>query len=472
MNISSQPDNLIAVRRWLALAVVSLLVAGLLSLMLIVGRVPPFSEWLTADPGFFRRALVVHVDLALIVWFYAFATALFLLIPSPDRSSRPRHTATLGATGVLAMVLSAGFKDATPILANYVPVLDHGLFLAGIFAFGVSIVLTLSDRRLLTTSTTSSIIPAMAIPGLKAMAVVVFIATVTFALSFATTPRGLAPEVYYELLFWGGGHVLQVASMLTMLVVWLILLTGVLGREPFSRRAALILFVILAAPQLVAPILASLGTTTPLYHTGFTRLMQFGIFPPVLVFLGLCLRAVWTDIAARKISGRGLLDPRLIGFLASASLCLLGFVLGAMITGSNTMIPAHYHASLGAVTVSLMTVTFVLLEPLGLSLGKGRLFRMARVQPLIFGAGQMIFAMGFAIAGAYGLGRKAYAADQAIRSSGEVAGLVIMGAGGLLAIVGGLLFLVLTVAAWRMKRLSLKRSPKWTKNPRCTPSRS
>ena len=63
-------------RRWLGPAVASLLLAGLFSGMLIVGRVPPFSEWVT-DPGFFKRALVVHVDLALIVWFYAFATCWY-----------------------------------------------------------------------------------------------------------------------------------------------------------------------------------------------------------------------------------------------------------------------------------------------------------------------------------------------------------------------------------------------------------
>ncbi|MBA2660715.1 MAG: cbb3-type cytochrome c oxidase subunit I [Bradymonadaceae bacterium] len=467
MNTLTHRDTLLAVRRWLILAVVSMLFAGLLSLMLIIGRLPPFSGWLT-DPMFFRRCLVVHVDLALIVWFYAFATALFLLLPSGKPSKRSGHMALVGAGGVLAMVLSAGFEGAAPVLANYVPVLDHGLFLAGLFVFGASVVITLFDGRLLAPGAGPTILPRAAITGLKAMAAVVFIATLVFVISFFETSRALEAEVYYELLFWGGGHVLQVASVLTMLVVWLILLTGLLGREPMGRRTSGLLFGLLVAPQLGAPLLALAGTSSPIYHTGFSRLMQFGIVVPVLVFLGLCLRAVWTDFAAGKLGGRGLLDPRLVGFLASALLCVLGFVLGAMISGSNTMIPAHYHASLGAVTVSLMTVTFALLEPLGFSLGTGRLPAFARVQPLIFGVGQVIFAMGFAIAGAYGLGRKAYAGDQIVRASGEVVGLVVMGAGGLMAIAGGLLFLVLTVAAWRLNRSTYNRSSRW-KNPRFTP---
>src|SRR5262245_23386663 len=73
------------VRRALALAVGSLLLAGCFSLLLIVGRMPVFSEWVS-DPLFFKRCLVLHVDLALVVWFFSFAAGLFALIPG-DRSS-------------------------------------------------------------------------------------------------------------------------------------------------------------------------------------------------------------------------------------------------------------------------------------------------------------------------------------------------------------------------------------------------
>src|SRR5690554_7907814 len=80
-------DSQKSVRRWLGLSVGALITAGLFSLGLIIGRMPPFSEWVT-DPQFFKRALVVHVDLALIVWFYAFITGLFCLIPRRKRARK------------------------------------------------------------------------------------------------------------------------------------------------------------------------------------------------------------------------------------------------------------------------------------------------------------------------------------------------------------------------------------------------
>src|SRR5688572_16192820 len=63
------------VKRWCSLAVGSLVVAGLLSLAVVVGRLPVLSR-IIDDPLFFKRCLVVHVDLALVVWFYAFLAAL------------------------------------------------------------------------------------------------------------------------------------------------------------------------------------------------------------------------------------------------------------------------------------------------------------------------------------------------------------------------------------------------------------
>ena len=228
------------------------------------------------------------------------------------------------------------------------------------------------------------------------------------------------------------------------------LLTPVLGRAPVSRRAAGVLMGVLLAPLFAAPLLALQGTTNATYLRGFTRLMELGIFPVVTTFLVLCVGALRR--ARREGRVVALSDPRVAGFAASATLSVIGFVLGALIDGSNTLIPGHYHASIGAVTVSFMAVTYTLLEPLGLRLEGARRRRLATWQPLIFGVGQMVFACGFALAGAYGMLRKTYASQQHIDHLGQTVGLVVMSVGGLIAVGGGVLFLWLVVSAWRHRR--------------------
>jgi heme/copper-type cytochrome/quinol oxidase subunit 1 len=60
----------------------------------------------------------------------------------------------------------------------------------------------------------------------------------------------------------------------------------------------------------------------------------------------------------------------------------------------------------------------------------------------------LIFTSGFALAGAHGMGRKIYGAEQATRGAAQSAGLALMGIGGLVAVVGGVLFLAIVLTAW------------------------
>src|SRR5689334_7496967 len=74
--VATVPMDCSLTRRALALAIGSLLLAGCFSLLLIVGRMPVFSAWVS-DPLFFKRCLVRHVELALVVWFFSFAAGLY-----------------------------------------------------------------------------------------------------------------------------------------------------------------------------------------------------------------------------------------------------------------------------------------------------------------------------------------------------------------------------------------------------------
>jgi uncharacterized membrane protein YphA (DoxX/SURF4 family) len=61
----------------------------------------------------------------------------------------------------------------------------------------------------------------------------------------------------------------------------------------------------------------------------------------------------------------------------------------------------------------------------------------------------MLHIVGLVWSGGYGVQRKVAGAEQVLRSSGEIAGMALMGLGGLVAIVGGLLFVVVVAGALR-----------------------
>ncbi len=438
--------------QWLGLALGVLTLAGLFSLVVVIGRMPPFDRLVT-DPLFFKRGLVVHVNLALVAWFYSFVAALLFLLPGRLAPSRfARHAVHISAFGVAMMLLAAGMPGSEPVLSNYIPMIDHWLFGVGQIFFATGVLASFVSRRLLTARSTRTgffKIPGAAQMGLRSSAIVLVLAALTFAITSQRITPGLGVEAYYELLFWGGGHVLQLCCSIAMISVWLILLDSALGRCPIGEKTAAILFGAMIVPWLASPVLAMLGTWSPGYRDGFTFLMRWAIFPVLGLFLIACLRLLIEEWRAGRIGFASLSDPQISGFLVSALLTLLGFALGAGIRGSNTMIPAHYHASIGGITAAFMTITFLMLRAFGFSISTRRLRRAAAWQPITYGVGQMIFASGFAIAGIYGMSRKTYGAEQAGRGLGESIGLGVMGIGGLIAVIGGLLFLGIVAAIWR-----------------------
>ena len=96
-----------AARRWMMVAVAVLVVAGVFALLLVVGRMPGL-DVLVTDPLWFKRVLVVHVNLALVCWFYSFVAALLFLLPGRDRSSlTSRWSPWLATLGVSVMAVAA-----------------------------------------------------------------------------------------------------------------------------------------------------------------------------------------------------------------------------------------------------------------------------------------------------------------------------------------------------------------------------
>ncbi len=445
-------------RRWFTLAIGSLVVAGLLSLAVVIGRLPFLSGWID-DPLFFKRCLVVHVDLALVVWFYAFLSGLSAVRSGGSAKPVGRGAFVLAVIGVVGMLAGACMRGAQPVLANYVPVIDHPVFLGGLAAFFVGVILYLLETLAPVARRAGAGLPEDAAAGLQAAAIAVVLAAATWLATRMSLPEGLDTWTRYEFAAWGAGHVLQVANAAAMLAVWLWLIARVAGRSLFTARGARTLFTLLLAPHFAMPLLTARGALDPMYHTGATLLMRWGIFPVVLSVLALGIRHLRTvrppavDTAAGA-TGDPLARVARAGLTASAALTVLGFVLGACIRSSTTLVPAHYHASLGGVTVAFMTAAYLVCAAArgGSSPGMAAVagpWRAATRQLAIFGAGQAVFALGFALGGVYGLGRKAYASEQHVRSTGELIGLSVMGVGGLVATFAGVWFLVLVLREMR-----------------------
>ena len=450
---SSRVDDTRAARSWFVLAIGSLVLAGLLSLLLVIGRLP-FLGWLFTDPLFFKRALVVHVNLAMVLWFQA-GTAAFLGLGCGARLPRGpvALSLALAVTGMLGLLAGAVMPGAQPILANYIPVIDHPVFVAGLVCWFAGAGLFFATA-LATPADPQNGLPDDTLIALRASAAVNLVAIATLAIAWRTTLGGLPAIGYYELVAWGGGHVLQVANVAAMLGLWLLLLHRWSGHAVLSPTASRWLMLVLVLPCVALPLMALGGTSSIGYTQGATELMRWTIFPVGLIVLGLSLRHVARHRAAAAPLVR---DRRITGFAGSAALTVLGFILGALIRSSTTLVPGHYHCAIGAVTIALMAGAYEFCGIISPAAAIAPAVRRARLQLLLFGGGQAVFGLGFALAGAYGLGRKQYGVEQHVRSAGEYLGLGVMGLGGLVAVAGGLCFLAVMlrcIGTWRSRATS------------------
>ena len=136
--------------------------------------------------------------------------------------------------------------------------------------------------------------------------------------------------------------------------------------------------------------------------------------------------------------------PLRAALITSIVLFGVGGIIGFMIQGSNVKIPAHYHGSIVGVTLALMGVVYLLLPRLGFGEPAGR---WATLQAYLYGAGQLLHVIGLVWSGGYGVQRKVAGSEQVLTSFQEVAAMGLMGLGGLIAVVGGLLFVAVVLHA-------------------------
>jgi hypothetical protein len=266
------------------------------------------------------------------------------------------------------------------------------------------------------------------------------LALLTIIAAYLSRDRSASPTSSFENLFWGGGHVLQFAATAGMLASWLLLFHQTVGTHAITPRGAALVFVLLIAPTALAPALA-LTRQDP---AAFTRLMEVGIWPAVVI-LTIAGAATALRHGRRNDLHWPLQTIATRGLFISVAMTFLGFALGAAISGDTTLTPAHYHISIGAVTVSFMTTLLVLMPRFGVPVAHPRL---AMWQPALYGGGQTLFALGLAIAGFWGhAGRKLYDADRIVTTRAERVGWTVAGIGGLLAFAGGILFVMLVVSS-------------------------
>jgi len=434
----------------------------------------------------FYRFLTLH-GLNMLIFFIIFFEMAILYFAGPillsSRLPAPRvgwlafGLMVLGMAVTNAMVLQG---KADVLFTSYPPLQADPLYYVGIifFAVGALIVTCLFFTTLVVAKrehTYEGSIPLVSFGALTAAIIavitllhgaVIYIPTLLWSLGY----MNIDPEVY-RMVWWGLGHSSQQINVAAHVSVWYLLAAltvgGVVVSEKVSRMAfaLYILFISMASAHhlLVDP---GMGPAWKIWNTSYAMYlavlasMVHGFTVPAGIEMGQRLRG-YTRGTFEWLKKAPWGDPGFSG--AALSIVIFGFLGGVTgvtigteqinIIAHNTLrVPGHFHTTVvGGTALAFMAVTYYVL-PL-IFRKRVAFWGLAKIQPYLFGIGIVILGMSMIFQGIFGVPRR----NWDISAPGAVFQIeyhpvvqlfqATMGIGGLLAIVGGLAYILIAVVS-------------------------
>jgi cytochrome c oxidase subunit 1 len=431
------------VRAWALLAIAALAVAGVFALLLALSRTPHVQELMPWSwQSFFHKGLITHVIFSFIVWFVAVQGLISTVATAKAAPSTGMRLKLLGPVALVATVLSYALLSAPalldrgpPSLNNYVPVLDDPLYYAGVTILFLGVGLS-ALRLLLQLIGNKARLDCFAY-GTSVAAALYLIALFCLLLTWMQLPIGLEMPTRNEHLFWGPGHLLQFCNVALLITGWQLLSNALPERLFRPLLFSLIPFSLAGIAFLALHDLPSLAL-----KQSYTDLLWYGMALQPLI-AGLAVARHLLSQPNRKGTA---------GWAMMLSLLLFGAggIMGYFLGPNDTRIPSHYHAVIGGVNLVFMGLYLTWLLPILERAPKRP--RLATASVILYGFGQFAWTAGMFLAGLMGVARKTAGAAQGLDSSAKIVSMSIMGAGGVIAVVGGILFVAIVLAALLRKR--------------------
>ena len=479
LKINAQAEQLIKVNA--VAATVSLLIGGVAAVLILLTRWQAV-HLLPAD--WFYRVLTVH-GMSMLIFFIIFFEMAVLYFASAlllnSRVATPRlawASFWLMVLGALLVELMMWTGKADVLFTSYVPLRAHPLYYLGVILFAVgalivtgiffgTLVVARRERTyegsvpLVTFGAATAAIIAVITLGHGAA---IYIPTFLWSLGL----MHVDPEIY-RMVWWGLGHSSQQINVAAMVSVWYLVggltIGAVVLNEKISRTAFVlyVLFISMAAAHhlLVDPglspawkvwntsyamylaVLASMvhGFTVPAGMEAGQRLRGFtqGLF-------GWLRKAPWGDPGFSSL----VFSVIIFGFLGGITGVTFGTEQINLIAHNTLRVPGHFHATVvGGTALAFMGITYYVI-PL-IFRKQVAFWPLARIQPYLFAIGMTIFSIFMTFAGTFGVPRRHWdttfsQAPFDVQYNPAVSLVIgIMALGGLLAALGGAIYIVVTV---------------------------
>ena len=490
-------------------AVVALLVGGLLAIGVVLTRWPAV-HWLAADT--FYMVLTAHGIDMLIFWIIFFEVAVLYFASSTllrCRIATPKIAWAAFALMLIGAVMNnlTVFQGGSSVMmTSYVPMMASSWFYLGLILFAVGALiacfvffgtLVVAKRE----KTYEGSVPLVTFGAITAAIIAVFTVASGAIILIPTYMMaiGLISEVdplIYRTIWWAFGHSSQQINVAAHISIWYAVAAIAFGAKPMSERVsrgAFLLYILFLQLASAHHLLADPGISTEWKVVNTSYFMYFAVLASMIHALSI---PGAMEVAQRaKGYNKGLFEwlrkapwgnPAFSGvFISLVGFGFLGGISGVMMGTEqlnllihNTIyVPGHFHATVViGTTLTFMALTYFLIPVL---------FRremispgLAKIQPYLFGFSMYFFCLVMMGAGTLGVSRRHW--DMAFSGAAlayEWPGAAylmmgLVGIGGIAAIVGGGIYIYVTVGSilWGKKLDTGVVSPKFTPVGRAAPT--
>jgi len=463
-------------------AIVILLVGGISALLVTLTRWPAV-HLLPADR--FYQLLTTHGVNMLIFWIITFEMAILYFCSSTllrCRLATPR-IAWLGFAlmliGIVVNNLAVLNGDASVMMTSYVPMPANPNFYLGLILFAVGALLgcfvflgTLVIAK--EEKTYEGSIPLVTFGALTACIIAVFTIASGAIILIPTYLWSLGyinhiDAAMYRLVWWALGHSSQQINVAAHVAVWYAIAAIVFGAKPLSEKVSrtafflYIAFLQLASAHhlLVDPGLSSewkIFNTSYAMYLAVLASMIHGLTVPGSIEVAQRAKGLTKGLFEwlRKAPwGNPVFSGMFIsligfGFIGGISGVVMGTEQINIIIHNTIYVPGHFHATVViGTTLAFMSLTYFLIPVLF----RREVFMpgLAKWQPYLFGLGMAVFTMALMGAGTLGVQRRHWDmafTDAALGFDYPASAFTlmgIMGISGMAAILGGAIFILITV---------------------------
>jgi len=462
-------------------ATIFLLIGGVAAVLVLLTRWQVV-HLLPAD--WFYRILTVH-GMSMLIFFILFFEMAVLYFASAVLLNSRVATPRLAWGAFWLMILGAVMVEwmmwtgkADVLFTSYVPLRAHPLFYLGVilFAVGALVVVGVFFGTLVVAKrerTYEGSVPLVTFGAITAAIIAVitlghgaaiYIPTFFWSLGW----MNVDPQIY-RMVWWGLGHASQQINVAAMVSIWYLLgaltVGAVVLNEKISRTAFVlyVLFISMAAAHhlLVDPGLSpawKVWNTSYAMYLAVLASMVHGFTVPAGIEAGQRLRGLtkgvfeWLRRAPWSDPGFSALVFSVIifGFLGGITGVTFGTEQINIIAHNTLRIPGHFHATVvGGTALAFMGITYYVI-PL-IFRKQVAFWPLAKIQPYLFAIGMTVFSIAMTFAGTFGVPRRHWdttfsGAPFDVQFNPAVDLVVgIMALGGLLAAVGGGIYILVTV---------------------------